>query len=329
MLILLATAILAQGQDPIVPIARPGLDGRGRDPWVFRGIFEDRTRMLVIAPRPNWWMVFNPETCAMHKVWQGKMDFRGKVWDFSQDNSRAEGKIYFAAPNEIWRFPNTGQMLPGWTAKGITADTQGWVFSSADSELSSPTTNLSDWHRVFVAFDETGKRGRFRLDISGPQPQWFTSATSVGGENDWQWNFKRIERPARDTSVRITTHIAGNKLRNLRLYGDKQAWFDGKGLALEVHFDGYRLVHRTQAVDILYRVRLASGKWVSITHRPEVRLGRWQEDLRIDGLPKGEKLILRREGVSGAVRTTLVDGAWTFSENGDYPLAFQILEVDL
>ncbi len=327
MLILLATAILAQGQDPIVPIARPGLDGRGRDPWVFRSIFEDRTRMLVIAPRPNWWIVFNPETCAMHKVWQGKMDFRGKVWDFSQDNSRAEGKIYFAAPNEIVRFPNGGTLPSGWTAKGVVADGQAWVFSAADSQLSSPAVNLVDWHRVFVAFDETGKRGRFRVDISGSQPQWFTSATSVGGENEWQWNFKRIERPEKDTSIRLTTQVAGKKLRNLRLYGDKNAWFDAKGNALEVHFDGYRLIRRTQAVDILYRVRLGNGKWVSVTHRPELRLGSWREDLRIDGLPKGERLILRREGLSEAVRTTLENGAWTFSENGDHALTFQIQEA--
>ena len=327
MLILLAAAILTQGQDPIVPIARPGLDGRGRDPWVFRSIFEDRTRMLVIAPRPNWWMVFNPETCAMHKVWQGKMDFRGKVWDFSQDNSRADGRIYFAAPNEIWRFPDAGSM-PGWTAKGITAGSQGWVFSDADSELSSPPADLSNWHRVFVAFDETGKKGRFRVDISGSKPQWFTSATSVGGENDWQWNFKRIERPSRDTVVRLTTQVPGKKLRNFRLYGDKHAWFDREGRALEVNFDGYRLVKRTQAVEIHYRVKLTGGKWVHITHSPDARLERWQEEFRINGLPAGETLVLRREGLSEAVRTNIANGAWTFSANGTYPLSFQIVEVE-
>src|SRR5688500_19227121 len=128
MVTLVAVVCLTQGQAPIVPLPRPGRDGRGRDPWVFRSVFEDRTRMVLLAPAPNWWMAFNPETCAMHKVWRGKMDYRGKVWDFSQENSRADGRIYFGSPSEIWRLPNGGQIPAGWKADGVVSQPGGWLF---------------------------------------------------------------------------------------------------------------------------------------------------------------------------------------------------------
>lgn len=327
MICLLVFATLAQGQDPIVPVARPGIDGRGRDPWVFRGIFEDRTRMLLIAPRANWWMAFNPETGAMHKVWQGKMDFRGKVWDFSQDNSRAEGKIYFAAPSEIWRLPGEGTGMVGWKTSGLTSEKGVWTFGSATSEIVSIPTDLTDWHRVFVAFDETGKKGRFRVDVSGTQPQWFTSTTSVGGENDWQWNFKRIERPEKDTVIKITTQVAGKKLRNLRMYGDKGAWFDSKGRHLEVLWDGYTLIDRTRAVDIRIRLKLASGKLVKVSLTPDLRSSNWFETYNISDLPKGESIILRREGLSPSVKSNLKQGSYVFDRNGTQELNFEIQEA--
>lgn len=327
MLTLLAIATLAQGQDPVVPIARPGIDGRGRDPWVFRGIFEDRTRMVLIAPRANWWMAFNPETGAMHKVWQGKMDFRGKVWDFSQDNSRAEGKIYFAAPSEIWRFPDTSEQSKGYIAVDLTFDKGAWQFTSARSQLSTPPLDLTDWHRIFVAFDETGKKGRFRVDVSGTQPQWFTSATSVGGENEWQWNFKRIERPEKDTVIKITTQSAGKKIRNLRMYGDKGAWFDSKGRHLDVLWDGYTLLDRTRAVDIRIQLRLASGKLVKVSMAPDLRYNSWFETYTISDLPKGESVVLKREGLSPSIKSNLKQGSFVFDRNGTQELNFEIQEA--
>ncbi len=324
MLTLLVAVALTQGQDPIVPIPRPGMDGRGRDPWVFRSIFEDRTRMLVIAPRNNWWMVFNPETCAMHKIWEGKMDFRGKVWDFSQDNSRSEGRVHYAAPNEIWRFPDVSENSNGYLAVDLTHDKGAWNFSTARAQLSTPHLDLTDWHRVFIAFDETGKKGRFRVDVSGTQPQWFTSATSVGGENDWQWNFKRLERPEKDTVVKVTTQVSGKKLRNLRIYGDKYAWFDSNGKPLETLWDGYTLHDRTAAVDIRFRLKLPNGKVVTVTQRPELRQSSWEEKFEISGLPKDMQIQLRREGLSNGVSTNMGKGIYNFDVNGTHRLTFNV-----
>lgn len=55
-------------------------------PNVFRCVFEDQPRMVFIRPAANLWVAFNPATCTIDKIWRGGMKFRGKVWDFSQDN---------------------------------------------------------------------------------------------------------------------------------------------------------------------------------------------------------------------------------------------------
>lgn len=315
-----------QEQPPIVPVVRPGKDGRGRDPWVFRCIFEDRTRMVLIAPASDTWMAFNPETCAMHKVWQGKMDFRGKVWDFSQNNSRAEGRILFAAPSEIARLTD-GSLPAGWTSEGLTSQSDGWTFTSSTSRLMSPPINAEGWQRVFAAFDETGKKGRFRIDIKDTTgekaPQWFESATSVDSETNWQWNFKRIERPSRSMTIGVTTSTAGKRFRNFRLYGDRPSWFDDNGRALSVRWGGYVLTGQTKAVELNYKVTLATGQVVNVSHRPEVKGGVWSESITLDKLPTGVKVVLRRDGLSSAASDPAPIRTWTFdSQHQSQMLSF-------
>ncbi|MGV3616281.1 MAG: hypothetical protein ACO1SV_13185 [Fimbriimonas sp.] len=326
MISVLVAAIAMQGAGGEPPAMRPGQGGRGRDPWTFRTIFEDRTRMLILAPAPDWWMAFNPETGAMHKVWRGKMDFRGKVWDFSQDNSRAAGRIYLASPSEIWRLPDDGKLPPGWTAQGVTFANRNWTFAEGAS-LTSPAVDASGWHRVFVAFDETSRKGRFRVTVSGDKPQWFESATSVGSDNDWQWNFKRIERPGAEMTVTLESPVA-KRLRGLRLYGDRPSWFDGKGRELVVLWDGYELVRRTEAVKIRFRLRWPSGQEATVVHQPDLTPAGWQEKWRVGGIPKGETLTMRREGLSEAVRVEAgafyAAGMFRFSNNGDYYAQFNL-----
>jgi hypothetical protein len=277
-------------------------------------------------------MAFNPETGAMHKVWQGKMDFRGKVWDFSQDNSRAEGRIYFAAPNELWRLPDDGKFPAGCTSNNVVPDKQSWTFSSG-AFVTSPTIDATGWHRVFVAFDETSKKGRFKVTVSDDQnqtePQWFTSATSVGSDTDWQWNFKRIERPSSKMIVKVESPVA-KKLRQFRIYGDKSSWFDGKGHELAVIWDGYELVNQTKAVRIHLRLQWPGDQVTTVTQVPEVNGKGWKEEWAVQGIPKGETVILRREGLSEDVRIegdAYSNGAFNFGQDGSYRARFVIPEV--
>lgn len=329
-LVVAVAAFQAPAGEP--PAMRPGVDGRGRDPWVFRAIFEDRTRMLILAPAPDWWMAFNPETGAMHKVWRGKMDFRGKVWDFSQDNSRANGRVYLASPSELWRLPDDGKLPAGWTGQGVTFQNGSWSLAPG-AVLTSPPVDASGWHRVFVAFDETSKKGRFRVTISDdgePEgPQWFDSALSVGSDNDWQWNFKRVERPNATTTVKIESPVA-KRLRGFRLYGDRPSWFDGNGKELTVFWDGYELVNQTRAVKIHLRLRWPSGRVAQIVQTPELTKTGWREEWTITGIPKGETVTMRREGLRDAVRvdagTFYQPGVFRFAKDGVYRAGFNLPE---
>ena len=141
--------------------------------------------MVIIAPAPGWWMAFNPETCAIHKVWQGKMDFKGKVWDFSQDNSRSEGAVFYASPSEIMRLPDDGGLPVGWTSQGVAPKKGSWEFDVRGGTLTGPAIDGSGWQRVFVAFDEQGRKGHLRVNIADDKlriaPKWVETALSVEG----------------------------------------------------------------------------------------------------------------------------------------------------
>ena len=318
---LVAALSLVQQQPPVVPIPRPGKDGRGRDPWVFRSVFEDRTRMLTLAPAPDFWMVFNPETCAFYKIWQGSVDFRGKVWDFSQDNSRAKGRVLFASPTQV-----TDQT---WKAVDATEGKGVWTFSKAGATLSGEPFDGSDWWRMFISFDETSRKGRFRVDIKDldgkTTPQYFRSATAVGSESEFQFNFKRVERPSSKMSVTVTSEIAGKKLRNFRIYADKPSWYGGDGKPLEVIWKGYELLKQTQGVIIRYQLRIASGQIVSIVHQPDSTKNGWKESLTLSGLPEGQTITLRRPGLSEAVKPS-APFPLVFNSNGTQQITFAVKE---
>lgn len=302
----------------------PESQTRGRDPWVFRCVFEDRTRMVLITPKPGFWIAFNPETCGVHKIWSGEVDFRGKVYDFSQENSRAKGTFHYAAPNEIWRLPNPSSAgeKPSWRAAGVEGAKDGWQFAGEGSTITAPTVDLSGWQRVFVAFDETSRKSRFRVEVTraGKVDQWFQSATSVEGENNWQWNFKRVERPGADLGITIRAETP-KKLRNLRLYGDQPVWMNAGGKPLEVKWEGYELVNQTQGLKVRFSLLLDSRRSVKVEWKPEATATGWREAWNIGGLPKGEAVVLDRDhlakGVAGPAKLT-------FEQNGPSTISYEV-----
>lgn len=289
----LMLAALPQDQPPIVPIERPGIDGRGRDPWVFRLIFEDRTRMVAVALAPDFWYVFNPATCSPHKVWDGKMDFRGKVWDFSQDNSRADGRILAAAPSEIASLTN-GE-LDDWEASNV-AWQNAWKFSGDKATLTSPYIDLAAWRRVFVAFDEQSRKGRIKVEVSSDGgktwgEEYFYSATSVTNDTDWQWNFKEILTKSPTARIRFVQENATDQktVRNVRVFGDQAAWLDQNGDPLTTVWRGYELRDQTKSVSLLYDLVLPNGHTVSVRHRPETAgPDGWTELISVRGLKSGD-----------------------------------------
>lgn len=304
--------------------ANPESQTRGRDPWVFRCVFEDRTRMVLITPRQGFWIAFNPETCGVHKIWSGEVDFRGKVFDFSQENSRAKGTFHYAAPSEIWRLPNptSAGEKPKWISDGVEGAKDGWQFMGANSKLIAPSVDLSGWQRVFVAFDETSRKSPFRVEISkaGKVDQWFQSATAVESETGWQWNFKRVERPGANLGVIIQSSTP-KKLRNFRMYGDQPVWLDSTGKPLEVKWEGYELVKQTQGVKVRFSVALDAQRAVKVVWSPEATPTGWLEEWTIEGLPKGESIVLNRSHVSATVSGST---KLTFEKNGASKVSYEV-----
>lgn len=294
---MLALLLAQQQQEPIVPVLRPGVDGRGRDPWVFRCIFEDRTRMLIFALGNNLWMAFNPETCGVYKVWRGDIDFRGKVWDFSQENSRSIGETLYQAPNMI--LPASAD----WTPYGVAKVDNIWQFPT-NGDLRSPVFDTQGWQRIFFAFDETGRRNRFRVDLldGGVSRQWFESATHVESEKGWQWNFKRLEFTSEKTQIKISGGD-GKNLKNMRVYGDRPVWFSPSGAPLSTRFKGYELIKQTKGVVVRFDVASGSGKPTAMEFRPEKHKAGWSENWR--ALQPNSAVAMVREDTSLSKRLSI------------------------
>jgi cytochrome c len=93
----------------LVASAAQGLE-RGRDPFVFRAVLDDRPRMLVLALRQDLWMAYDAERAALYKIWEGGIDFRGAVYDWThgpQPTSR--GRVWWVSPwEEPWQIVQGG-----------------------------------------------------------------------------------------------------------------------------------------------------------------------------------------------------------------------------
>jgi hypothetical protein len=283
--------------------------------------------------------VFNPETCSPFKVWEGNMDFRGKVWDFSQDNSRAVGRVLAFSPTEILTLKDGD--LDDWTVKGVVWD-KAWKFSGDGATLTSPPFDLSVWQRVFVAFDEQSRRGRMKVEVSSDGGRtWgkehFSSALSVTNDTDWQWNFHQLASRSPVARVRFVQEQGAflKTLRNVRVFGDQPSWINKDGSPIGVVWRGYETKGETKSVSLLYDLVLANGHVVNVRHRPEVSGSGWTELISVRGLKAGDRVFYSplgaEEGVSRSVTfstgETLVGGLrypFGLSNDGDFLIRYEV-----
>lgn len=300
--------------DRLVDAAAMTLDEppeRGRDPWVFRTLFEDRTRMVLIAAGAEWWLAFNPETAGWHRVWKGTIDLRGKVWDFSQDNSRAEGDTVLAPPDDLLSLHDEvfGMDALDWEFDRAEWDDGGWKMRGDGASITSPVVDLTGWERLYLAFDERSRRGPVRVEIVDDAPdepvivQWFDSTMHGTSGTDWQWNFKLITARREAARFRFVQRQAAHEksIRNVRLFGDRPAWFiesrsgDGPAerYAPEVSFRGYELINRVEGIVLEYDLLLRNGDRVTIEHRVDRMRDAdgLEEVLTVRALPEGVTLV--------------------------------------
>lgn len=263
-------------------------------PSVFRAVFEDRPRQLIVVlggntPKPVGFII-HPDLGGVRKVWEGTIDYRGKVYDFSQNNSRAEGRTLWEAPERVLEMPADGA---GWTLQHVSAKDGGWEFDGPDAAISSPEFRADVLQTAYVGFDEIGTKTRFTISLidgSGKVATEFGSSTAQ--DNGWQWNFKRLPSLKGPLTMRVTQKdgSAKKRIRNLRVFGDRPIWFDGAGQPIPAQLMGYS-VDGPDNVSVDFRAGRATVNW-----KPSISPTEWTETFSVQGLPPGESLQFRRPG---------------------------------
>lgn len=329
---LLAAAGLCSSQPAAGAPARPDPDPTSaaferQVASVFRCIFEDRSRMVIVHPARDLYIAFNPGTCGIQKIWRGGMIYRGKVWDFSQDNCAVakDSTLYAQAVSTLAGLPDALSMPPGWSQQALTGPSrtgadEGWRFTQSDSSLTSPEFDASGWQRVFVSFDETQRNGPFRVDISSDggaswSAQSFHSTTHGSSDTDWQFNFKLIEHPTANMRIRWTLgpNAADKRVRRVRIFGDRAPWSisdGGHALTPAPVWRGYER-HDGASADgpvctLMYDLRLSDGKAAQVRHTiSSPAPGLVAEEFRVTGLPPGGKLTLDLPAIGEGARRAL------------------------
>lgn len=54
---------------------------RGRDPWVFRCVLDQKPRMVVIALAQDLWCAYDAQRCSFYAAWKGRVKLQGAVYD--------------------------------------------------------------------------------------------------------------------------------------------------------------------------------------------------------------------------------------------------------
>lgn len=255
--------------------------GQDHHPSVFRAVFEDRPRQLIVVlgrntPKPVGFII-HPDLGGVRKVWEGTIDYRGKVYDFSQNNSRAEGRTLWEAPERVLEMPTDAA---GWTLQHVSAKEGGWEFDGPDAAISSPEFRADVLQTAYVGFDEIGTKTRFTISLidgSGKVATEFGSSTAQ--DNGWQWNFKRLPSLKGPLTMRVTQKdgSARKRIRNLRVFGDLPIWFDGAGRPLKAQLLGYN-VDGPDRVSVDFRVGNAKVTWT-----PSVSSSEWTETFTVSG----------------------------------------------
>jgi hypothetical protein len=312
---------------------------RGRDPWAFRLTLENKTRMLVAALRSDLWVAYNPANGTLHKVWSGGIQFRGKVYDFGQQNSAATGTTYHLLKKAFLLSATNEAVIPAdWSASGITTGASSWSLSTtAGTMLVSPAVDLRQHDQVVLAYQTPGANNRLLVDVSNDNgatwtaQQWMSidGAAADGHQKLIEVNGQAVKVRFRRNSTGATATLA-----DVTLFGDYRAWTmqtGGSPVAIKVDWRGYKLINHTDGIVIRYDVVLPNGSRVGVEERPEAMPGtKLQRKFTITGMPASSRLSLEIDGTgyqaqqsvtgAGALRTDAGATFLDFTANGETTL---------
>jgi hypothetical protein len=315
---------LVQAGDPPV---------RGRDPWAFRLAMENKTRMLVVALRPDLWAAYNPANGTLHKVWSGGMLFRGKVYDFGQRNSMTLGTTYHLLKKAfLLSATNESTLPPGWSATGIAPGSSAWTLTGSNAVLVSPAVDLTHYDRVVLAYQTPGGTNRLLVDVSNDHGATWTAQQWMSMDapgDDGQQKLLAVTGDA--VRVRFRRNVTNDTatLADVTLFGDYQAWSlvrDGQTIYPVVDWRGYRLIGQTAGIVIRYDLVLPDGGRIAVEESPEALPGaKLSRTFSIQGLPAGSRLALELDGTGYQASQSVTaggEGAALRSEAGDTFLDF-------
>ncbi len=296
---------------------------RGRDPWAFRLTLENKTRLLVAALRPDLWVAYNPANGTLHKVWSGGIQFRGKVYDFGQQNSVTSGTAYHLQKNAFLLSATNEAVLPaGWTTPGITTGSSWTLSTAAGTMFVSPAVDLRQHDQVTLAYHTPAANNRLLVDVSTDNgatwtaQQWMSVDGAVSDGHQ-----KRIEVTGESVKVRFRRNAMGAAatLADVTLFGDYRAWSvqaGGNPVAAKVDWRGYRLIGHTGGIVIRYDVVLPDGARIGVEEQPEALAGvKLQRRFTITGAPADTRLSLELDGTGYQAQHTAT-GAVLRTESG-------------
>lgn len=212
---------------------------------VTRAAFEDHLEMVLLDFGNGAHAAFNPRTASLDTVWRGSLSLRGKVFDFSQETSRA---LPLLGPTDM----RVERTRPVEACNGATLD----------------LTGTSD---AWLWFEEQG-RIPLKIELVDAQSEQpvgsFESATHVSSETDWQWNLKRL--PRGHDRLRVTVHFPtpamhAKAIRSMRLLVERAAW-TGVGGPLIVRWRGYD-IERDSSVRLRFDLIDAQGSVTQVAQR--------------------------------------------------------------
>jgi hypothetical protein len=310
---------------PLLAISCMAETPRGRDPWAFRLTLENKTRMLVAALRPDLWVAYNPANGTLHKVWSGGIQFRGKVYDFGQQNSATTGTTYHLLKKAFLLSATNETIIPAdWSATGITTGASSWSLSTtAGTMLVSPAVDLRQHDQLILAYQTPGANNRLLVDVSNDNgatwtaQQWMSiDAPAADG------NQKLIEVNGQAVKIRFRRNTTGATatLADVTLFGDYRAWTmltGGSPEAIKVDWRGYKLINHTDGIAIRYDVVLPGGARVGVEERPEAMPGtKLQRKFTITGMPASSRLSLEIDGTGYQAQHSVTGAAALRTEAG-------------
>lgn len=192
---------------------------------------------------------FNPRTGSLDTIWRGSLSRRGKVFDFSQETSRA-----LPLQREIdMRLERTKPVeLVDGASFDLTGTSDAWLW-----------------------FEEQG-RIPLTIELIDVQSERsiasFESATHVTSESEWQWNLKRL--PRGHDHLRVNVHLPSQAdhrkaIRSMRVLFERTAW-TSSGSDLTVRWRGYD-IERDRSVRLRFDLIDAQGSVTPIAQRLRAR----------------------------------------------------------